>query len=1068
MGRTERLAQPKQFGKYELVAKLAHGPMGEVYKAKSHGLEGFEKILVVKVIHPGLAANTQFIDTLISQAQKITALAHANIAQVYDLGREEDTGQFYVACEYVTGFDLGRTLDLRALLGEPQSMELGVFIASEVAKALDYAHRRKDYNFNNLNLVHRHLTPSNVQLSFDGEVKVTDFGISLARTHASLGDSTDPYEYMYSAPEVVRGEPKSQQSDIFALGLLLYQMLSGVHPYESSELDQVRERAAQAAIKPLAEIADLPRQLTTIVDSMLVSDPNGRATSAGAVYEDLVAFIFGNNLRADTRALNIAMQELRREEQRIKPDDSVVEAGVDEISLSELRVLEERSDPSLEVLLPDRTNASLPSHKLQRDFFGEERPPLPGTLEEYYNSARAGRGKAVLVDGALGTGRHYLPDRLVDALGWRGNTRAFAIQTTVDDAYIPFRVLTDVILEALQTPGDVAAGIEALTASGVDAEMIDAFRNVVGHGRTADIGKARKRRRLGELALHVLRAATAEGPLVISIDRVDRLDKLSLDAIRDIIGHINEMSLMLVMCTSAAEMMRSSFDIGRPEALEAVRVLGTAPPSIDAIVDLSDLASLLLMIVGLAGHPIAANDLGKITGFAQDEIGDALRELADGGLVRVPTLGVVLAGIEELSTWALERYPRQEIEQWAGALARFYKQRAIQSSLPTRWGPLLARLYAFAGDRRSTLAEARTYASWLEHDGWIHAALEFYRCVATLIAENRLGSPQARIEFLLLRAELALELSQVDICRATLQPVNALSEAARSDRGATRAQLLLGQLALQQDDLVEALTHFRRAATAARAVNDPDLLAYAMLGLARWYDRYGDAIAAQRNLEGAMNLYTRWGTFRMDLNTRALLLNRAVRMLSRRGLSALASTLLDDLLELASHTALPMALCRADWAQAAVFVSQARYAEARTTLHRADARAAEHGLVALRLELLRERAVAALSDADYEDVIDLCDELLVVAREHQDLYSEQRAGDLRATASCLLDRDVEASLSHLEASLVRARERDVPKDIYRCHLNLDRALHATGDRAGAMSHRSSAQDLAQLMRYHVD
>lgn len=826
MGRTERLAQPRQFGKYELVARLDRGLMGDVYKAKSHGLEGFEKILVVKVIHPGLAVNSHFIDTLIAETQKITALAHANIAQVYDLGREEESGQFYIAAEYVTGFDLARTLELRRLIAEPQSIELSVFIASEVAKALDYAHRRKDFNFNSLNLVHRHLVPRNILLSFDGEVKVTDFGISAARTYGTVGEDAELREILYAAPEVLRGEPKTQQSDIFSLGLVLYEMLRGSHPYWSPDVEEVRKRATHVELVPLSEFGELPRALTSIVEGMLVPDPTGRTATAGSVYEDLVAFIFGNNLRADTRALNVAMQELRREEHRLQPDEATQEVGIDEISLSELRVLEERSNPAVDISqLPDRTNANLPSHKLQRDFFGEERPALPGTLEEYYNSARAGRGKAVLVDGALGAGRHYLPDRLVDALGWRGNTRAFAIQCTSDDPFTPFRVLTDVILETLQTPDDPAAALVALAEQGAGPEMIEAFRSVVGHGKIADLGKARKRRRLSELALFVLRHATASGPLVISLDRVERLDKLSLDAIRDIIGHINEMSLMLVMCTGSAETMRAAFDIGRPEALEAVRVLGDEPATIDQIGELDVETAVLLMVIGLAGMPISGGDLGKITGFAQDEIGDSLRELADRGLVRVPSLGTVLIGVEELSTWAREQFTRHEIEQWAGALSRFYKQRALQSALPTRWGPVMVRLHAYAGDRRSTLSEARAYASWLEHDGWIHAALDFYDNAARLIAENQLGSPQARIEFLLLRAELALELSQVDVCRATLQPVNALSEAARSDRGATRAQLLLGQLALQQDDLVEAQRHFRRAAAAARSVNDPDLLA---------------------------------------------------------------------------------------------------------------------------------------------------------------------------------------------------------------------------------------------------
>lgn len=1063
MSRTERLTQPKQFGKYELVARLTKGAMGVVYRAKSHGVEGFEKVLLVKVIHPGLAANPNFLNTLIGETQKITSLAHANIAQIYDLGREESTGQFYIAGEYVAGFDLARVLQLRRMINEAQPVELSVFIGSEIAKALDYAHRRKDFNFNNLNLVHRHLVPQNIMLSFEGEVKVTDFGISAARAFGAVG-AADALDVMYTAPEVIAGAAPSQQSDLFSLGLVLYEMLSGTHPYASPRLADIQRMAAAAEIQPLAEVTDLPRQLTAVVDSLLVPDPAGRRADAASVYEDLVGYIFGNNLRADSRALGITMQELRRHDQRLHPDDSTREVGIEEISLSELHVMDDASNPAIETpLLPDRTSASLPSHKLG-DVFGDERPALPGTLEEYYTSARNGRGKAVLVEGALGAGRQYLPDRLVDALGWRGNTRAFALQTTQDDPYIPFRVLTDVILETLQCPNNPAEAIAVLGDSGVEPEMIAAFASVVGQGSGEAIAKARKRRRLSELALRVLRDATQSGPLVISIDRVERLDQLSLDAIRDIIGEIGDLSLMLVMGTSATDSMRSAFDIGRPESLEVVRVVGKEPPPLSSISPISDTEQAILLLTALAGQPISATEIARLTGIAPNLIGDALRQLADAGVLRVPSLGVVTLAGDDGAEWVRAHFDRATIEQWAGALARYFKSQSRQSALPTRWGPLLLRLYAQAGDRRSTLSEARAYAAWLENDGWIHAALDFFDVAATRIAENQLGSPQARIDFLLMRADLALELAEFDICRSALQPVNVLSEAARSDSGATRAQLLLGQLALQQDDLVEARRHFQRAAQAAALVQDADLFANALLGLARWYDRFGDAPAAQRCLERAMNLYHQGGTYRIDLNTRALLLNRAVRMLSRRGLTTLAGTLLADLLGLAANTRIPMVLCRAEWAQAALFVSTGQYTAAREALAVADRRAAEHGLVALRLEILRERAVAALSDEDYPAVVALCDELEAIAREHADIYSQQRAEDLRATARCLLSEDVPTAIAHLQASLQRARDRDVPKDIYRCHLNLDRALHAAGNAEAAEQHRRAAQQIAHTMR----
>ena len=160
MSRTERLAQPEQFGKYHLIARLAHGRMGDVYKAKSHGVEGFERILVVKTIHAGLAAVPGFLDVVVEEAQRAVILSHANVAQVLNLGQEDAQNRAFLATEYVNGLDLQRAMSIAAQSQTPWPFELSVFIAAEIAKGLDYAHSRKDYNFNLLNLMHRDLFDS--------------------------------------------------------------------------------------------------------------------------------------------------------------------------------------------------------------------------------------------------------------------------------------------------------------------------------------------------------------------------------------------------------------------------------------------------------------------------------------------------------------------------------------------------------------------------------------------------------------------------------------------------------------------------------------------------------------------------------------------------------------------------------------------------------------------------------------------------------------------------------------------------------------------------------------------
>ncbi|MFB6351833.1 MAG: serine/threonine protein kinase, partial [Bradymonadaceae bacterium] len=185
MGQTKSLDNPISLAKYHLTAHLAEGRMGNVFKAKSHGVEGFEKILCVKVIDPEFADEPDFVDTLIEEAKRAVSLSHANVAQVYDLGRDDDSDKFYIATEYINGFDLRRAMTVAEQSGREWPMDLSIYIASETAKGIDYAHNRKDFNFNNLDLLHRDVAPPNIMVSFDGEVKITDFGISRAMENIS-------------------------------------------------------------------------------------------------------------------------------------------------------------------------------------------------------------------------------------------------------------------------------------------------------------------------------------------------------------------------------------------------------------------------------------------------------------------------------------------------------------------------------------------------------------------------------------------------------------------------------------------------------------------------------------------------------------------------------------------------------------------------------------------------------------------------------------------------------------------------------------------------------------------
>ncbi|MFU8806220.1 MAG: serine/threonine protein kinase, partial [Bradymonadaceae bacterium] len=785
MSHTQRLAQPKDFGKYQLVARLAHGRMGDVYKAKSHGVEGFEKILVVKVIHPAFSAIPNFVDTIIEEAKRAVSLSHANVAQVFDLGLEENEQQFYLAMEYINGMDLTRAMATARDSHRAWPQEIAVFVASEVAKGLDYAHRRKDFNFNSLNIVHRALTPQNIILSYDGEVKLTDFGITRAMDLTEPIDNEDMIRrHLYQAPEVARGEECTRQSDIFSLGLVLYEMLAGRHPYFDIDPKKVFERACRADIPPISGQTNTPRQLAQILDSMLVHDPAGRAASAGALYEELIGYLFGNNLKADNRSMALTMQELRRRDKGATRE-STLELGLEEISLHELQASYEKSealyqdgDETGTGEISEATKSALPSARIAQMLKGqpalaaEEQPPLPGALEDYFRSVSAGRGKAVLVSGRLGRGRQYLPDRLIETLGWRENTKAFSIQTTADDCYRPFGVLSDLILRCLnqtvsETMDHRQGALQVLKTLRVPDDALATLAGLWDVETTPQVGYQLRRTHLCHAFMALVRDLSHEGPLVLVIDQVERVDVLSLDVLRHVVAEIGKLPVMLVLGTEMDESMRGVFDTGQPEDLEALRINAEEPPPPEDVAKLGADAQTIITILTLSEQALAQSDLAELTGIEDIRLMEQLRRLIETGAVRVPRPGIFIGGCPNWLTWFEQHAGSTEIEHLASSLGRYYIHRVIRGEID-RLTPTLVRLHAFGGDRRQMVALAQNYGNWLEHSGWHQSALEFYKHCANLLARPSLGTPQTRIDYVLSAAEIALELSLIDECRSIL------------------------------------------------------------------------------------------------------------------------------------------------------------------------------------------------------------------------------------------------------------------------------------------------------------
>lgn len=283
---------PCAFGKYILLDKIASGGMAEIFKAKTVGVSGFEKILAIKRIHPQFAQNQEFITMLIDEAKISVFLNHSNIVQVFDLGRIGE--HYFIAMEYVNGIDLHKYLKRCKQKKQYLPLDIAIYIASEVAKGLDYAHRKKDPEGKPLNIIHRDVSPQNILISDIGEVKITDFGI--AKANIKSKETTKGLlkgKINYMSPEQAAGLEIDNRSDIYALGIVMYEMFTNQRPfYAESDYKQIEMIKKGIVKSPIIYREDLPDELADIVMKCLARDRDERYQTAGELQSDLQRYLF--------------------------------------------------------------------------------------------------------------------------------------------------------------------------------------------------------------------------------------------------------------------------------------------------------------------------------------------------------------------------------------------------------------------------------------------------------------------------------------------------------------------------------------------------------------------------------------------------------------------------------------------------------------------------------------------------------------------------------------------------------------------------------------------------------
>jgi serine/threonine protein kinase len=326
---------PRRFGRYALFDFIGKGGMAEIYLARAHTDLGASRLCVVKQILSEFALHPQFAEMLIHEAKLAARLNHAHIVQVFDLGREGD--QLYIAMEYVEGFDLNALLRRCSQKKVPLPFEFAMRIVSDSLSGLDYAHRRVGDDGKPLGIVHRDVSPSNLLVSLEGEVKLCDFGIAHANDvvfkHSDLQmDEAIKGKAGYMSPEHARAEPIDARADVFAVGIVMWELLAGRRMYRKESEVPLLEQAKRAVIPELAK-KGLPHEekLHAIVMKALAPKRDDRYATAGAMLRDLDAYMSDAKLVASPLKLGdwlmenfgAELIEQRRARDRIPPPGSV-------------------------------------------------------------------------------------------------------------------------------------------------------------------------------------------------------------------------------------------------------------------------------------------------------------------------------------------------------------------------------------------------------------------------------------------------------------------------------------------------------------------------------------------------------------------------------------------------------------------------------------------------------------------------------------------------------------------------------------------------------------------------
>lgn len=278
--------------RYHVIERIDAGGMAEVFKANASSLQGFEKLVAIKRILPELTRNERFVRMFLDEAKVSLHLNHTNCVQVFDLGLAD--GTYFIVMEFVDGTNLKNIIEWLKTSGQSLRIEETAFIALEICKGLSHAHNKKDQSQNHLGIVHRDISPPNVLMSVEGEVKITDFGLAKAKSQV---ETTDPGivkgKFGYLSPEAAYGETVDARTDVFAVGIMMWEMLTGERLFLGNTDIETLQQVRANKTPPLGKYrSDVPAAYEAIIRKALETDINKRYQTTEELGMAIAGFMY--------------------------------------------------------------------------------------------------------------------------------------------------------------------------------------------------------------------------------------------------------------------------------------------------------------------------------------------------------------------------------------------------------------------------------------------------------------------------------------------------------------------------------------------------------------------------------------------------------------------------------------------------------------------------------------------------------------------------------------------------------------------------------------------------------